>query len=243
VTATFILLLLAFVAERAHQWQSLTSRDWSVRFQGREVPRSLVLWTALVIGWGEGLAFFITSEQTFWTFVFWVYVAHFVITGLELAWRGTASLVAVRVVLLILVTAAAAMIVFVDRPLPSLRPAAWFGRPLLDLSPSRTLAVFAIGLILAGHAIPCFQANLRRLPREARFRNAAVALGLALVEWLLVAKCVWFEEGSLFPDLVDWWDLGRDANFLLHPLWMAPFLAHVIIDAIRFATPPARAAA
>ena len=40
----FALLVALFVAERAHQWQSLLSRDWSVRWQGpRGVAARVVL--------------------------------------------------------------------------------------------------------------------------------------------------------------------------------------------------------
>jgi hypothetical protein len=221
-----VLLVALFVAERAHQWQSLLSRDWSLRWQGREVSRRAVVWTALAIGWGEGLGFYVQGERAFWGMIFWVYAAHVVLTAWMTAPRVIAAVVSLASVGALLGCGA----------LDASWPATWLGFSLLPWTlpiPLWTAVLAIVGL----HAVPCFIRNLRRTSA----RDSGIAILVALVEWFVVAKSVWFPPGSLFPDLTDWWSLGSGALFWVHPVWMAPFLAHVAIDAIRFA--PARAGA
>jgi hypothetical protein len=280
----FPLLVPAFVAERAHQWQSLLARDWSPSWQGQRRRRGTVVATALVIGWGEGLGFYVQSERAFWGMIFWVTLAHVVVTA-ALSVRGASTLL-VRTAPVVAAAAAAAAMLRAGS-LDGNRPATWFGWSLLPPLPepaaralgvgSLALAAFAVAkagggsirraafplcvaasgcacafvpdpaagmaaFVIAGHAVPCLVRNASRARQGRRAATVAVAAALAALEWWLVARCVWFPEGALFPDLVDWWDLGRGANFLLHPLWMAPFLAHVLVDAIRFSRPPEPAA-
>jgi hypothetical protein len=228
-------LVLLFVAERAHQWQSLLARDWSIAWRGGVVPRRAVLGTALLIGWGEGLGFYVQSERAFWAMIFWVYVAHVILTG-WLALRSAAGPLARTIGTAALAIAALAAMA----PRGSLewgRAESWLGHALVEVFPRGSVPSHAfapIAFVILVHALPCFAWNLWRSPPAMRLRNAATAVFLALAEWWLVAKSVWFPDGSVFPDLVDWWDLGHGTNFFLHPLWMAPFLAHVAIDAVRF---------
>ena len=43
-----------------------------------------------MIGWGEGLGFYVQGERAFWALVFWVYAAHVLLTAwLGLRRRGT----------------------------------------------------------------------------------------------------------------------------------------------------------
>jgi hypothetical protein len=231
---TFALLVLLFVAERAHQWQSLLARDWTVTWKGEKVSRRAVLLTALVIGWGEGLGFYVQGERAFWALVFWVYAAHVILTAwLGLRRRGAPGTGRVAAI----VAAAASLGVMLGAgSLDEHRPVSWIGfpgfRPMVDI-PATAIVAF---LVLT-HALPCFAWSLRRLPPGARVRSAAIAIGCAALEWGIVAKSIWFPEGSLFPDLLDWWNLGKDGGLVAHPLWMAPFFAHVAIDAIRFWMP------
>jgi hypothetical protein len=275
----FIALTFAFIAERAHQWQSLTARDWSFEWKRTRVPRAAFLATTLVICWGEGLGFYVQSDRAFWAMIFWIFFAHVVLTA-SLAIRGAPRPIRTFGPVFIALATLAAMrrtgVLEWDRP-PS-----WFGQSLLPPWSGPAPAIvcglafaFSMALLLqkrwrghpgcwflvattgaafgsvslpgdalgplvfliAGHAIPCFIRNLARVPAGRRTRAALVPILLAGVEWFVVAKSIWFPEGALFPDLGDWWDLGNGANFLLHPLWMAPFLAHVVIDAIRFVAP------
>jgi hypothetical protein len=217
-----VLLVALFVAERAHQWQSLLSRDWSLRWDGKEIPRRAVLLTALAIGWGEGLGFYVQGERAFWGMIFWVYAAHAVLTAWQTLPRIAASCATLASLAALLACGG------LDRNWP----VAWTG---FSLIPWRIEAPepAAVLVLVAAHGIPCFVLNLRRMPA----RVSATAVGVALLEWFLVAKSVWFPPGSLFPDLTDWWNLGSGSGFLVHPLWMAPFLAHVVVDAIRYARP------
>jgi hypothetical protein len=276
-----LLSLPAFVAERAHQWQSLTSSDWSVSWPGGSLSRRVVLATALVIGWGEGLGFYVQSERAFWGMVFWVLVAHVILTGALTLRRAS---VVVRICGPLVIAAAACAAMLRTGTLADDRPPGWLGLSLLPVLPdaaarsiagaacAAALAIVAaargagrfrdtafvtsaaasalastflsgngfgpIVFILGAHAIPCFVRNLSGLPRSVRARAGAFAVALAGVEWFLVSKSIWFPDGSTFPDLVDWWDLGHGANFVLLPLWMAPFFAHVVLDAIRFSGRP-----
>jgi hypothetical protein len=222
------LLVALFVAERAHQWQGLLARDWSVRWQGRDLRRKTVVLTVLVIAWGEGLGFYVQGERAFWGMVFWVYAAHVVLT----AWQTSRPLVAAAVS----VAAGAAMLCFGG--LDPNWPATWLGFSLLSWTPGLSGAA-AVAAVVALHSVPCFVRNLRRTSPRA----AAIGAGCAVVEWFVVAKSIWFPPGSLFPDLPDWWNLGDGGGFVMLPLWMTPFLAHVVIDAIRHAQPPRSAAA
>jgi hypothetical protein len=224
-------LVVLFVAERTHQWQSLLARDWSFAWKGQRISRRAVIATALVIGWGEGLGFYVQSERAFWAMIFWVYAAHAVLSALLLARTP------VRRALALTSSAALVIAMLTARSLDGARPESWLGHPVIDVVPAGELPHRALVPVLAAvllHAVPCFIANVRRSPPGRRLRSAAVAAGCALAEWWVVAHSVWFPEGSAFPDLVDWWHLGDHAGFLLHPVWMAPFLAHVVVDAIRF---------
>lgn len=232
----FFVALPLFILERAHQWQSLTSADWSLRLGGRPVRRRAVLATALIIGWGEGLGFYVQSQRAFWAMTFWVLAAHVVVTGASWFRGSTPAFRRVGTLVFAIVTLAG-MIAFgsaTGDAAPS-----WLGHHALPLPEAFAAAIPAsavalVGFVVAVHALPCLVRNLRRLPAGARLRSATIALACATLEWWLVAKSIWFPETSFFPDLVDWWDLGHGAHFLLHPVWMAPFFAHVVIDTIRF---------
>jgi hypothetical protein len=217
-----VLLVALFVAERAHQWQSLLSRDWTLRWQGREVSRRAVLVTVLAIGWGEGLGFYVQGERAFWAMIFWVYAAHVVLT----AWQTLRPWMAAAVSL------ASLAALLGCGALDQNWPATWLGFSLISWT-APIPATAALAAIVVLHAVPCFVRNLKR----GSARESAIAVGAAALEWLIVAKSVWFPPGTLFPDLSDWWNLGGGSGFLVHPIWMAPFLAHVALDAIRFARP------
>jgi hypothetical protein len=221
--------VLLFVGERAHQWQGLASADWTVSWQGRRVRRAQVVWVALIVAWAEGLGFYVQSERAFWGMIFWVYAAHVALTGVLASRAARGGTRALRAVLAL--CALAALLV-----LRAGGPGSWVGEPLVDLpGASAGGPVAGLAVLVLAHAVPCFVDNLRRRPPPARLACAALGVVGAIVEWQIVARSLWFPEGSPFPDLPNWWDPGAHANFAVHPLWMAPFLGHVAIDAVRAA--------
>ncbi len=141
------------------------------------------------------------------------------------------------------IPAAAIMLGFVAA-LAEMRRSGWHrGRDLLLFAPLAALIAQALAqpgpwailaALLVGHALPSLWITARWIAPGRRVGRVALAFLAALVEWWLASRSIWFPAGSVFPDLMDWWDLGVHAGFFLHPIWMMPFLAHILLDLARF---------
>ncbi len=101
----------------------------------------------------------------------------------------------------------------------------------LLVAPGPELVMWAI-LVL--HAVPALVVGAFELRAVLRWPAVLLALAAAFAEWWIASRSIWFPDGALFPDLMDWWDLGPQSGFLLHPVWLTPFLAHILLDFFRY---------